>query len=74
MKNVSDIISTLGFIIFLIGVVNPSQPWLRRLLVIFRFCMVSSNFYDFVSEFFNEISETRMILKNEYFYVRLYYL
>ncbi len=65
MKNILDIISILGFIIFLVGVFNPSKPWSRRLLVIGGFFMVSSYLYDFVSEVFNEFSETRMRLKNE---------
>lgn len=65
MKNVLDVISILGFIIFLIGVFNPSKPWSRRLLVTGGFCMISSYLSDFVSEFFNGVSETRMRIKNE---------
>lgn len=65
MKNISDIISILGFIIFLVGVFNPSKQWSRRLLVTGGFCMVFSYLYDFVSEFFNEVSEARIRIKNE---------
>lgn len=57
MENVFDIISGLGFIIFLVGVFNRSKPWGQKLLIIGGFSMASTHFYDAVIDFnegFNE--------------------
>jgi hypothetical protein len=48
MKNVLDIISGLGFIVFLVGVFNRSKPWSQKLLIIGGFAMASTHFYDAV--------------------------
>lgn len=39
MENVIEIISGIGFLIFLVGVFNRSKPWGQRLLIIGGFCM-----------------------------------
>lgn len=51
MENVSEIISLLGFIIFLVGVFNRSKPWGQRLLIIGGFCMALPHFYDVATGF-----------------------
>ena len=53
MESVFDIISGLGFIIFLIGVFNRSKPWGQKLMIIGGFAMASTHFYDAVMAFYD---------------------